>query len=170
MSVGSRTIRRCGLAVPVGIAAAVVQVIGLLAGRCWCPDSPRDAASGDPAVAAAARDSFVLAHHILGNLDRRNLRLPAHRRVDAAGRGRAAPWLRRSLVHRPLGAVSAVLILAGVLSPLNLPLIDDANFIGYVLWSVWLVIFAVMLLIGRPRTGTTASDRADTHSPSQPAR
>jgi hypothetical protein len=62
--------------------------------------------------------------------------------------------------------VSAVLIVAGALSPLNLPLIDDANFIGYVLWSVWLVIFAVLLLIGRPRTGTSASasDRADTHS------
>ena len=38
-----------------------------------------------------------------------------------------------------LGAVSAVLIVAGALSPLDLPLIDDANFIGYVLWSVWLV-------------------------------
>ena len=59
-----------------------------------------------------------------------------------------------------LGAVSAVLILAGALSPLNLPLIDDANFIGYVLWSVWLVIFAVLLLLGRPRAGTTATERA----------
>jgi len=35
-----------------------------------------------------------------------------------------------------LGAVSAVLVLAGVLSPLDLPGIDLANFIGYVLWSV----------------------------------
>jgi hypothetical protein len=50
-----------------------------------------------------------------------------------------------------LGAVSAILILAGVLSPLNLSTVDDANFIGYVLWSAWLVAFAV-ILIRRPRT------------------
>ena len=33
------THRAMRVAVPVGIAAAVVQVIGLLAGRCWCPAS-----------------------------------------------------------------------------------------------------------------------------------
>ena len=45
-----------------------------------------------------------------------------------------------------LGAVSAVLILAGVLSPLDLPGVDLANFVGYVLWSGWLVAFAVVLV------------------------
>jgi hypothetical protein len=55
-----------------------------------------------------------------------------------------------------LGAVSAVLIFSGVLSPLDLPVIDTANFVGYVLWSVWLVAFGVVLL-RRPRTvGTDA--------------
>ena len=54
-----------------------------------------------------------------------------------------------------------MLILAGVLSPLNLPLIDDANFIGYMLWSVWLVVFAVLLLIGRPRTGKPQPSRTE---------
>jgi hypothetical protein len=34
----------------------------------------------------------------------------------------------------------------GVLSPLDLPVIDLANFISYVLWSVWLVVFAILLL------------------------
>ena len=53
-----------------------------------------------------------------------------------------------------LGGVGAVLILAGVLSPLNLPLIDNANFIGYVLWSVWLIVFGVLLLVRRPSAGT----------------
>jgi hypothetical protein len=46
-----------------------------------------------------------------------------------------------------------------VLSPLDLPVIDLANFVGYVLWSAWLVAFAV-LLVRRPRPGpstTTAS-------------
>jgi hypothetical protein len=50
-----------------------------------------------------------------------------------------------------LGAASAVLILAGVLSPLNLPAVDMANFVGYVVWSVWLVTFAI-LLVRRPRS------------------
>ena len=56
-----------------------------------------------------------------------------------------------------LGAVSAVLVLAGVLSPLDLPVIDLANFIGYVLWSIWLVVFGLLLLLRRPRTGTAAT-------------
>ena len=38
--------------------------------------------------------------------------------------------------------MAAILILVGVLSPLCLPLVDLANFAGYVLWSGWLVIFA----------------------------
>ena len=44
----------------------------------------------------------------------------------------------------------------GVLSPLDLPVIDTANFLGYVLWSVWLIAFGVVLLV-RERTG----DRVD---------
>ena len=57
-----------------------------------------------------------------------------------------------------LGGVSAVLILAGVLSPLNVPAIDRANFVGYVLWSAWLVAFAVLLL-RRPGTGNPATTK-----------
>jgi hypothetical protein len=34
----------------------------------------------------------------------------------------------------------------GVLSPLALPLVDLANFAGYVLWSAWLLIFAAALV------------------------
>ena len=45
-----------------------------------------------------------------------------------------------------LGAGSAVLILTGLLSPLDLPLVDTANFAGYVLWSLWLIAFGVLLL------------------------
>ena len=55
--------------------------------------------------------------------------------------------------------MSAVLIVAGVLSPLDLPGVDLANFVGYVLWSVWLLAFAVLLL--RPRT--EAVTRAASH-------
>jgi hypothetical protein len=49
-----------------------------------------------------------------------------------------------------LGALSALLILAGVLSPLDLPTIDLANFAGYVLWSVWLLAFAVLIIRSTP--------------------
>ena len=56
--------------------------------------------------------------------------------------------------------MSAVLVLAGVLSPLDLPVIDLANFIGYVLWSVWLVVFAILLLSAGPAPATAAPARA----------
>jgi hypothetical protein len=45
--------------------------------------------------------------------------------------------------------------------------IDQANFFGYVLWSVWLVAFAVLLLrprrLGNPAT-TTESALSGTRS------
>jgi hypothetical protein len=54
-----------------------------------------------------------------------------------------------------LGGAAAVLIAAGVLSPLHVPSVDLANFVGYVLWSVWLVAFALLVLRRRvPAAGT----------------
>ena len=35
----------------------------------------------------------------------------------------------------------------GVFSPLDLAGVDAANFIGYVLWSVWLITFGVVILV-----------------------
>ena len=146
------------VAVPVGIAAAVVQVIGLLRWPLLVPGFAADAAGPDPASAAAARDSFVLAHRILGNLIGETLGYLFTAAwtllvLVALGRSFAGLWFIA------LGAVSAVLVLASVLSPLDLPVIDLANFIGYVLWSIWLVAFAILLL-RRPRTGTAAPARA----------
>jgi len=139
------------VAVPVGIAAAAVQVIGLSRWPLLVPGFAADAASPDPAVAAGARDSFVLAHRILGNLIGETLGYLLTAAwtllvLVALGRTFAGRWFIA------LGAVSAVLVLAGVLSPLDLPMIDLANFIGYVLWSVWLVVFGLLLLLRRPRT------------------
>ena len=51
--------------------------------------------------------------------------------VGRGGRAIAGRWFT------VLGAVSAVLILARVLSPLNLPGVDLANFAGYVLCCLW---------------------------------
>ena len=68
--------------------------------------------------------------------------------IVALGRRYAGRWFE------VLGAASAVLILAGVLSPLGLPVIDTANFFGYVLWSVWLIAFAVVMLVHERRRST----------------
>ena len=43
------------------------------------------------------------------------------------------------------------------MSPLDLPLVDDANFVGYVLWSGWLVAFAVVLLVRQRATVTSVT-------------
>lgn len=65
-----------------------------------------------------------------------------------------------------LGVVSAVPILGGVLVPLQLPLVDDGNFIGYILWSVWLVIFAIIILrVGRSRVADAQPVQANTAEP-----
>jgi hypothetical protein len=139
------THRAMRLAVPAGIAAAAVQVIGLSRWPLLVPRFAADATSTDPATAAAARDAFETAHRVLGNVV-----------GETFGYLFTAAWtllvlvaLHRRLAGRwftALGAASAVLILAGVLSPLNVPVLDDANFVGYVLWSLWLVVFAALLL------------------------
>lgn len=147
------------LAVPVGIAAAAVQVVGLLRWPLLVPGYAADATSADPGVAAAARDSFTTAHRVLGTIvgETFGYILTAAWTLlvlAALGRGLAGRWFTA------LGAVSAVLILAGVLSPLNVPSVDLANFAGYILWSAWLVAFAVLLL-RRPRNADrTATEPA----------
>ena len=137
-----RTMR---LAVPVGVAAAAVQVIGLLRWPLLVPGYAADATSSDPAVAAAARDSFVTAHHLLGTAVGETLGYSLTAVwtllvLAAVGRAIAGRWFTVA------GVVSAVLILAGVLSPLGLPVVDLANLAGYVLWSAWLIAFAVLVV------------------------
>ena len=138
-------------AVPVGIAAALVQVIGLLR---WPLLVPGWAASGDP----AAVESFRTANRVLGNLI-----------GETGGYLLTAAWIALVLVALGsgfvgrwfvgLGGVAAALVLVGVLSPLDLPLVDLANFVGYVLWSVWLVAFGIVLLVQRRRTASDVAAR-----------
>jgi hypothetical protein len=123
------------VAVPVGIAAAVVQVVGLSR---WAILVPGYAADGN-------RSAFETAHRVLGTLIGETLGYALTAAwtllvLFALGRALAGRWF---LV---LGGAAAVLILAGVLSPLGVPGVDFLNFIGYVLWSVWLVAFAAVLL------------------------
>ena len=149
------------IAVPVGIVAGVVQVIGLLRWPLLVPGYASDAASADAGVAAAARDSFSTASDILGTAIGETLGylLTATWTVlviVALGRRYAGRWFAA------VGGVAAVLVLAGVLSPLGLPVIDTANFLGYVLWCLWLIAFGVVILVRERRA--TAGARSATSS------
>lgn len=148
------------IAVPVGIAAGIVQVIGLARWPLLVPGYASDAAGADPAVAAAARDAFTTASDILGTAIGETL-----------GYALTATWtvlvivaLGRRYAGRSfqvVGVIAAVLVLAGVLSPLGLPVIDTANFAGYVLWCLWLIAFGVVILRRERRAaGARAGSRS----------
>jgi hypothetical protein len=47
-----------------------------------------------------------------------------------------------------------------VLSPLELPVVDTANFFGYVLYSLWLIAFGVVLLLRERRRAAPSSPAA----------
>jgi hypothetical protein len=148
--------RAMRIAVPVGIAAAAVQVVGLLRWPILVPGYASDAASGSPGVAAAARDSFTTVSNVLGTALGETLGylLTATWTVlvlVALGRRFGGRWFAA------LGAASAGLVLVGVLSPLDLPVVDTANFFGYVLWSIWLIAFGVVIVVRERRAGAAPS-------------
>jgi hypothetical protein len=137
--------RAMRVAVPIGITAALVQVIGLLRWPILVPGYAAHATSVNPDVAEAARDSFATANNVLGTVvgETFGYLLTAVWTVlvvIALGRRFAGRWFQ------PLGLTSAGLVVAGVLSPLGLPVIDTANFVGYILWSVWLVAVGIAIL------------------------
>ena len=137
---------RMRLAVRVGIAAAVVQVIGLLR---WPILVPGYAADGDTSA-------FRTASDVLGTAIGETIGYA----LTAAWTALVVLTLGRTIAGRwfsALGWASAGLVAVGVLSPLGLPLVDEANFIGYVLYSVWLIAFGVVLLVRVPRAVAVAS-------------
>ncbi len=144
-------------AVPLGVAAALVQVIGLLRWPILVPGFAADAASSDPGVASAGRSGFTTASAILGTTIGETvgyLLSGAWTIMVAVGFGRhyAGVWFQA------LGITSGILILSGAASIFDVPLVDRTNFLGYVLWSVWLVACGLVILIRDRRR--TASDSA----------
>lgn len=138
--------RAMRIAVPVGITAAAVQVIGLLRWPILVPGYASDAASTNAGVAASGRDAFTTASDILGTA--LGYLLTATWTVlviVALGRAFTGRWFA------VLGAVAATLVLVGVLSPFGVSVIDAANFLGYVLWTVWLIAFAIVILLHQRR-------------------
>jgi len=132
--------RAMRIAVPIGIAAAAVQVIGLLR---WPILVPGYASDGDTASFATANDVLgTTIGETFGYLLTGAWTLLV---LVALGRRYAGRWFQL------LGGAAATLVLVGVLSPLDLPVVDSANFIGYVLWSVWLIAFGVAVLVRERR-------------------
>ena len=118
----------------VGIAAAVVQVVGLSR---WPLIVPFLADREDT-------DAFETIHMVLGQVvgETFGYLLTATWTVliiYALGQRLAGRWFTY------VGLLAAALIAVGVLVPLDVPGADFANFVGYILWSIWLVAFAVLI-------------------------
>lgn len=60
--------------------------------------------------------------------------------ISALGRHLAGRWFSI------LAYVAAALIAVGVLVPLDVPGADFANFMGHILWSVWMLAFGAFIL------------------------
>jgi uncharacterized protein DUF4386 len=123
------------LSIRVGIAAAAVQVIGLLR---WPLIVPSLADSDDT-------DAFETVHTVLGTVvgETFGYVLTATWTVliiSALGKRLAGRWFSW------LGYTAAALIAVGVLVPLDVPGADFANFVGYILWSLWMLAFATLIL------------------------
>jgi hypothetical protein len=139
-----------------GIAAGVVQVIGLLRWPLLVPHLAGVAT--DPTSSAAeqshAIDLFETFHDLLGGLI-----------GETFGYALTAIWtvaLVYGLRHRfgrwfaPVGMVSAVLVATGLIEKLGVEAAGLTNFVGYIVWSVWIVALGVAL-IHRPQPGTASA-------------
>ncbi len=139
--------------VRVGVAAAVVQTIGLLRWPILVPGFAAGARSIDPQTAADAEAHFRLAGTLVGTVVGETLGYI----LTAAWTVLVLTSLRSRFAGRvfvALGAVSACLIVLGVFSLLELPVIDTANFVGYILWLLWLLWMAGQLLRHHPSQRT----------------
>lgn len=149
--------------VRAGVAAAVVQVIGLSRWFLVVPGLAATATdpSADPAARSRAVDRFELAHTVLGRVIGETLGYA----LTAAWTVLVVVALRELVggrVARTVGVAAAGLIALGILTPLGVPGTDLANFVGYVVWSVWVVALAVRLV--RRHRGPVAPVVAVTHA------
>jgi hypothetical protein len=133
----------------LGIAAAVVQVVGLSRWFLFVPGLSADALV--PAKAADARHTFELLHTWLGEIigETVGYALTATFTILVV-RAFASRWLAA------LGYVSAALIATGVLIPLGLEVASLSNFAGYVAWCLWLIAMAVVLWRAAPLRRTAS--------------
>jgi hypothetical protein len=140
------TSRLLRASVVVGVVAAAVQVLGLLRWPFLVPGLA--ATPEDPAAISTFHTLGLVLGTVIG---------------ETIGYALTAAWtvlvalaLRERVLGRVLasvGLVAAALIAVGTVEPLGVPMAGLLNFVGYVVWSAWLVAFAVRLLwlARRPR-------------------
>ncbi|MFE7718717.1 DUF4386 family protein [Nocardia rhizosphaerihabitans] len=126
-------------AVRAGVAAAIVQTIGLLRWPVLVPGLADRVATEGPD--SPAIHTFETVNTVLGTL-----------LGETAGYILTALWtvlvvaaLRTPRWFALLGYVSAAAIATGVLVPLGVEPAELTNFLGYLLWSAWLLAFAALL-------------------------
>jgi len=139
-----------------GVAAAVVQVVGLQRWLTLVPAISQDAL--DPSRRVSAEQRFELWHTVLGT----GIGETGGYTLTALFTVLVVLGLRRSLLRRWLavaGLIAAGLIATGVIVPL-IPAASLTNFAGYILWCAWLLAVAVALFRFQPTKSTRAADPA----------
>lgn len=142
LGVGRRTESpRMRWAVRAGVAAGLVQAAGLLRWPLLVP-ALADRAAFETGSSTAVTE-FELWNRLLGSFVGETLGYSLTAAwtvlvVSVLGREGFPRWFA------VLGAVSAALILAGVAAPWQVAGAQQANFAGYVLWSVWMLALAVL--------------------------
>ncbi|UFS94159.1 DUF4386 domain-containing protein [Nocardia huaxiensis] len=129
-------------AVRAGVAAGLVQAIGLLRWPLLVPGLAELALS--EAESGSATSAFELSNRLLGTVlgEMGGYLFTAVWTVIVARclRGRGFPrWFA------VLGYATACAILTGLLVPLGVPGVQQLNFLGYILWSCWLLVLALFL-------------------------
>ncbi|MFB7716017.1 DUF4386 domain-containing protein [Nocardia sp. NPDC056100] len=135
-------------AVRAGIAAGVVQLIGLLRWPLLVPTLADRATHA--AENASATHQFELANLILGSA----LGETGGYALTAAWTLLVATALSRNGFPRWFtysGIAAAALILTGMAAPWRIPGAQQLNFLGYVLWSLWMLALAGFTLSGVTR-------------------
>jgi Domain of unknown function (DUF4386) len=126
----------------VGIAAATVQVVGL---QRWVTLVPGIAGNAlDPSRRGDAEASFELWHTLLGKVIGETIGYA----LTAAFTVLVVLALRRSMMPTWLavaGYAAAALIATGIATPILAPA-SLTNFAGYVMWCLWLLAVAGLLL------------------------
>ena len=155
------------LAVPLGVLAGVVQVLGLIRWPFLVPDLARtylDPAASE-ATQAAALTVFGAFHQYAGVAIGEHLGylFTGAWTIVIAGAMLKSPVFRAWLGWA--GIVSALGILVGLLEPAGFALAGTINAVAYLAWSLWLVATGVSLLRARPEV---ASDLAPTVAMSVP--
>lgn len=124
------------------IASASVQVIGLSRWVLLVPGISDDAL--EPSRSGDAQHRFEVIHRWLGTVVGETIGYA----LTAVFTVLVVAALPREFAPRRLGLIgwlAAALIATGVVIPLGVEAASVTNFVGYVLWCVWLIITAVLL-------------------------